>query len=65
VARVARRAHRRRVALFRRRLAVGEVLLDPDYTSLRELRSLAEARGFRFFRRYGSAFAYVAQFDAV
>jgi Methyltransferase domain len=25
------------------RLAVGEVLLDPDYTSLRELRSLAEA----------------------
>ena len=47
------------------RLAVGEVLLDPDYTSLRELRSLAESRGFRFVRRYGSPFAYVAQFDAV
>jgi ubiquinone/menaquinone biosynthesis C-methylase UbiE len=47
------------------RLAVGEVLLDPDYTSLRELRSLAEACGFRFVRRYGSPFAYVAQFDAV
>jgi len=47
------------------RLAVGEVLLDPDYTSLRELRSRAEAGGFRFVRRYGSPFAYVAQFDAV
>jgi ubiquinone/menaquinone biosynthesis C-methylase UbiE len=47
------------------RLAVGEVLLDPDYTSLRELRSLAEACRFRFVRRYGSPFAYVAQFDAV
>jgi SAM-dependent methyltransferase len=47
------------------RLAVGEVLLDPDYTSLRELRSLAEASGFRFVCRYGSPFAYVAQFDAV
>ena len=47
------------------RLAAGEVLLDPDYTSLRELRSLAEASGFRFVRRYGSPFAYVAQFEAV
>jgi SAM-dependent methyltransferase len=47
------------------RLAVGEVLLDPDYTSLRELRSLAEASGFRFVRRFGSPFACVAQFDAV
>ncbi|HEV3133445.1 MAG TPA: methyltransferase domain-containing protein [Acidimicrobiia bacterium] len=47
------------------RLAVGEVLLDPDYASLRELRSLAESSGFRFVRRYGSPFAYVAQFDAV
>jgi ubiquinone/menaquinone biosynthesis C-methylase UbiE len=46
------------------RLAVGEVLLDPDYTSLRELRSLAEACGFRFVRRDGSPFAYVARFDA-
>jgi hypothetical protein len=47
------------------RLAVGEVILDPDYTSLRELRSRAEARGFRFAHRFGSPFAYVAQFDAV
>jgi SAM-dependent methyltransferase len=47
------------------RLAVGEVLLDPDYTSLRELRSRAEASGFRFARRYGSPFAYVAQLEAV
>lgn len=47
------------------RLAVGEVILDPDYTSLRELRSRAEASGFRFVHRYGSPFAYVAQFDAV
>jgi SAM-dependent methyltransferase len=47
------------------RLAVGEVIVDPDYTSLRELRSHAEAGGFRFVRRYGSPFAYVAQFDAV
>jgi ubiquinone/menaquinone biosynthesis C-methylase UbiE len=46
------------------RLAVAEVILDPDYTSLRELRSRAEARGFRFVRREGSAFAYVARFDA-
>ena len=43
---------------------MGEVLLDPDYASLRELRSLAEASGFRFVRRHGSPFAYVAQFDA-
>ena len=55
----------RRVVRPGGRLAVGEVLLDPDYTSLRELRSLAEASGFRFVRRYGSPFAYVAQFDAV
>ena len=46
------------------RLAVAEVILDPDYTSLRELRSRAEACGFRFVRREGSAFAYVARFDA-
>jgi SAM-dependent methyltransferase len=46
------------------RLAVGEVLLDPDYTSLRELRSLAEPCGFRFVRREGSPFAYVARFEA-
>ena len=44
---------------------MGEVLLDPDYTSLRELRSRAEASGFRFARRYGSPFAYVAQLEAV
>ncbi len=47
------------------RLAVGEVLLDPDYVSLGELRSRAEACGFAFVRRYGSPFAYVAQFEAV
>ena len=46
------------------RLAVGEVILDPDYTSLRELRARAEACGFRFIQRHGSAFAYVAQFEA-
>ena len=46
------------------RLAVGEVLLDPEYTSLRELRSRAEACGFRFVGREGSPFAYVARFDA-
>ena len=54
----------RRVLRTGGRLAVGEVLLDPDYTSLRELRSIAEASGFRFVRRYGTPFAYVAQFDA-
>jgi SAM-dependent methyltransferase len=47
------------------RLAVAEVLVDPDYTSLRELRSRAEASGFRFVQRHGSPFAYVARFDAV
>ncbi len=46
------------------RLAVGEVVLDPDYTTLRELRSRAEACGFRFVRREGSPFAYVARFEA-
>jgi SAM-dependent methyltransferase len=46
------------------RLAVAEVIVDPDYTSLRELRSRAEACGFRFVRREGSPFAYVARFDA-
>ena len=46
------------------RLAVGEVIIDPDYTSLRELRSHAEACGFRFVRREGSPFAYVARFEA-
>jgi SAM-dependent methyltransferase len=46
------------------RLAVGEVVLDPDYTSLRELRRRAQECGFRFVRREGSPFAYVARFDA-
>jgi SAM-dependent methyltransferase len=55
----------RRVLRSGGRLAVGEVIVDPDYTSLRELRSRAEASGFRFVRRFGSPFAYVAQFDAV
>jgi SAM-dependent methyltransferase len=47
------------------RLAVAEVIVDPDYTTLRELRSRAETCGFGFVRRYGSPFAYVAQFEAV
>lgn len=46
------------------RLAVGEVIVDPDYTSLRELRARAEPCGFRFVQRHGSPFAYVAQFEA-
>jgi SAM-dependent methyltransferase len=46
------------------RLAVGEVVLDPDYTSLRELRRRAKACGFQFVRREGSPFAYVARFEA-
>jgi hypothetical protein len=51
VVRFPRRVSRGGYALFRKRL--------------RELRSLAEASGFRFVRRYGSPFAYVVQFDAV
>ena len=47
------------------RLAVAEVIVDPDYVSLGELRSRAEACGFAFVCRYGSPFAYVAQFEAV
>ena len=47
------------------RLAVAEVIVDPDYMSLSELRSGAEASGFAFVRRYGSPFVYVAQFEAV
>jgi SAM-dependent methyltransferase len=54
----------RRVLRPRGRLAVGEVILDPDYTSLGELRARAEACGFRFVQRHGSPFAYVAQFEA-
>jgi SAM-dependent methyltransferase len=54
----------RRVLRPRGRLAVGEVILDPDYTPLGELRSRAEACGFRFVQRHGSPFAYVAQFEA-
>jgi hypothetical protein len=48
-----------------RRHAEGEVLLDPDLHVAAELRSLAEVSGFRFVRRCGSAFAYVAQYKAV
>jgi SAM-dependent methyltransferase len=55
----------RRVLRPRGRLAVGEVLIDPDYMSLSELRSRAEACGFAFVWRYGSPFACVAQFEAV
>ena len=55
----------RRVLRPRGRLAVGEVLIDPDYMSLSELRSRAEACGFAFVCRYGSPFACVAQFEAV
>jgi SAM-dependent methyltransferase len=46
------------------RLAVAEVIVDPDYTALGELRSRAEACGFRFVQRHGSPLAYVAQFEA-
>jgi SAM-dependent methyltransferase len=45
------------------RLAVAEVIVDPDYTALGELRSRAEACGFRFVQRLGSPLAYVAQFE--
>ena len=47
------------------RLAVAEVIVDPDYVSLGELRSRAQACGFAFVCRYGSPFAYVVQFEAV
>jgi hypothetical protein len=40
------------------------VIVDPDYTALGELRSRAEACGFRFVQRHGSPLAYVAQFEA-
>jgi ubiquinone/menaquinone biosynthesis C-methylase UbiE len=46
------------------RLAVAEVIVDPDYTALGELRSRAEACGFRFVQRLGWPLAYVAQFEA-
>jgi SAM-dependent methyltransferase len=44
------------------RLVVGEHFLDPDFVSLRLLKSRAEAAGFTFERRSGTALIYLARF---
>lgn len=54
----------RRVVRPGGRLVVAELFLDPDFVSLAELRSMAEATGFAFERRAGSPLAYVARFIA-
>lgn len=43
------------------RLIVGEIVVDPDFIPARQLRSMAEAAGFRLVRRFGPPFAYHAQ----
>jgi SAM-dependent methyltransferase len=46
------------------RLVVGEMVLDPDFISARQLDSMAEAAGLRLALRSGPPFAYHARFVA-
>jgi SAM-dependent methyltransferase len=46
------------------RLVVGEMVLDPDFISARQLGSMAEAAGLRLARRFGPPFVYHARFVA-
>lgn len=55
-------AELRRVLKPGGRLIVGEIAVDPDFIPTRQLRSLAEAVGFRLERRFGPPFAYHAHF---
>lgn len=45
------------------RLVVGEIVVDPDFISLRALRRRLENCGFLFERRLGPRFAYLASFQ--
>jgi ubiquinone/menaquinone biosynthesis C-methylase UbiE len=44
------------------RLVVGEHFLDPDFVRLGLLKSRAQAAGFTFERRSGTALTYLARF---
>ena len=45
------------------RLVIGELFIDPDFISLRQLRARAERAGFVSARTMGSALAYLARFE--
>lgn len=44
------------------RLVVGEVFVDPDFVSLRDLKARAHEAGFAFHSKAGNLLAYVARF---
>ena len=54
----------RRVLKPAGRLVVGEILIDPDFTTLRWLVSHARAAGLVFERRTGTQVGYFARFSA-
>ncbi len=47
------------------RLVIGEMMIDPDFVSIRELRALAGAAGFALDHVAGPRFAYLACFRPV
>lgn len=54
----------RRVLKPHGRLVIAEVLLDPDYVPLSQLRDNAESLGFVFDGKLGPGFAYLVRFRA-
>ena len=52
----------RRVLKPNGRLAVGEVIFDPDYVPFGALRDRMGRAGFAFERKLGNAFSYLARF---
>lgn len=52
----------RRVLKPSGRLIIGEMIVDPDFIPLRELRDHAARAGFLFERNSGSSLAYLARF---
>lgn len=54
----------RRVLKPHGRLVITEVLLDPDYVPLSQLRDNAESLGFVFDGKLGPGFAYLVRFRA-
>ncbi len=54
----------RRVVRPGGRILIGELLFDPDFISLRALRTLVERLGFIFKGTTGPPFAYLALFEA-
>lgn len=45
------------------RVVIGELFVDPDFVSLRELQRRADQAGFVFGRKAGSPAAYLARFE--